>query len=151
MGTCISCARSGIATRPTTIPRGATRFRRMPTSRIRTGRSFWGRRRSARGIRTGITNGACIGITRAAFRPICWCTRPISSTSCWTGRCRFRAWRRAGFTAGRERTTIATHLILSARFTNIRASCRSTTPVISATTIMAMASSYAAMRAPSKC
>ncbi len=62
-----------------------------------------------------------------------------------------RAWRRAGFTAGPGRMTIATRRILSARFTNIPASCRSTIRAISATTITATASSYAAMRAPSKC
>src|SRR5580658_4562738 len=38
--TCISCARSGIAIRPTTIPPGAIPFRRTPTTRTPIGPSF---------------------------------------------------------------------------------------------------------------
>ena len=49
------------------------------------------------------------------------------------------------------RTTIATCRTLSAPFTNIRASCRSTIQAISATTITATASSYAATRELSRC
>ena len=87
-----------------------------------------GSRAAARlGSHTAISNGASTGIIRAASRPICWCTRPTSLISCWTGRCRGPAWHRAASTVGPGRTTIATCRTPSAPFTNIRASCRSTT------------------------
>ena len=79
---------------------------------------FLGPRAQARlGVRSAISNGAFIGIIRAASPPTCWCTRPTSSTSCWTRRCRNPAWPRAASTAG---TTTATRPTPSAPSTNIR-------------------------------
>jgi hypothetical protein len=121
-----------------------------PAWRYVTGPSSWGRRRSGRGTRTVIINGGCTGITRAASPPTCWYTRPTSSTSCWTAPCRWRAWRRAASTAGPARVTTATPRTPSAPSTNTRANCRSTIPAISATINTVMASSCAAMKAPSK-
>jgi len=69
---------------------------------------FLGLPRSTRGIRSAIFNGASIGITQAAFRPICWCTRPTSSTSFLAKPCRLRAWLRAASIAGLIRPTTAT-------------------------------------------
>ena len=108
---------------------------------------FLGAPPSEAGARNATSSGGYIGIIRAAFPPTCWCTRPTSSISCSTRRRRKPVWLRAEYTAG---TTTATCPTPSAPFTNTATTSTSTTVASSATTITAMASRFAATRAPSK-
>ena len=93
--------------------------RRRDAAKHATGASFSGRRPERdRSTSIATINGGCIGIIRAASRPICWSTKPTSPTSSAAKRFQRPAWRRAEFIAG-PATTTATCPTRSARSTNI--------------------------------
>ncbi len=127
------------------------RSRRKPRRRIPTGPSFWAPRRSATGTRIAISSGASIGITRAASPPTCWCTRPISSTSCSSKTVPISCMASGGiyrWTGDDDRDTPDTFSAIYEYPDKFQINYSSAT---SATTTTATANSYAATKAPSKC
>ena len=110
-----------------------------------------GRARDSPSICSATISGGCIGITRAASRPICWCIRPTSRTSCAARRCRSSCMASGGIYRWTEARTIAMCRIRSAPSTNIRTGSTSTTAATSATIITATARTSWATKAPSKC